>query len=213
MAHHDLASNAASPNSSEEVDSHLATPATKLTTFSPDEIHDFSNPRSRGIVRSNVPPAFDLTITAANFKGESQQGKTSSIRFNDPFTSASSFGSNTTKTSTDTSKLSPAAASFTPSTLLDSPTTPNTHGGAHVSLQLAKGTVVGTASNEQPAKQAPLGHVTVPERYSRVSLTSVPDNFDTSRCFSLDDGTSRSLTVNAGTGCDQSQVTSHFTVS
>lgn len=212
MAHHDLVSNAASPDSSEEVDSHLATPATKLTTFSPDDIHDFNNPRSRGIVRSNVPPAFDLTITAANFNGEGQQGKTSSTRCNDPFTSASSFGSNTTKTSTDTSKLSPAAASFTPSTLLESPTTPNRHGGATVSLQLSKGTLVGNSPNEQPSKQTPLGHGTVPERFSRLSLTTVSDHLDTSRSFSLDDGTSRSLTLDAA-GCDQSHVTSHFTVS
>ena len=103
---------AASPNSSEEVESHHGTPATKLSPFSPENVHDLKA-GGHGIARSNVPPAFNLVRTNTNFSPKGKAGKTTSLGAHDPFVSAPALPAST-RTSSDASKLSPTALNFTP---------------------------------------------------------------------------------------------------
>ena len=100
---------AASPNSSEEVESYHGTPATKLSPFSPENVHHLKA-GGHGIARSNIPPAFNLFRTNTNFSPKGKAGKTTSLGSQDPFVSAPA----STRTSSDASKLSPIALKLTP---------------------------------------------------------------------------------------------------
>ena len=105
----------ASPNSSEEVDSHRGTPATKISAFSPEDNVENFKIAAHGIIRSNVPPAFNLVHTNTNFSANGKVGENTSLVFQDPFVSVSR-SSNVTQPSTGVSKLSPGASDFTPAT-------------------------------------------------------------------------------------------------
>ena len=105
----------ASPNSSEEIDSHRGTPATKISAFSPEDNVESFKVASHGIIRSNVPPAFKLVHTNTNFSLNGKVGENTSSAFQDPFVSAS-LSNNVTQPSTGVSKLSPGASDFTPAT-------------------------------------------------------------------------------------------------
>ena len=111
----------ASPESSDAVDSQTVTPATKLSSFTPEGTRASSSSSGRGIVRAKVPPPFDLNNTSSHAGKKAINDNSAGSGFSDPFISASSFASNTTNSSVDPSKLSPAAAAFTPATALDSP--------------------------------------------------------------------------------------------
>ncbi len=105
----------ASPNSSEEIDSHRGTPATKISAFSPEDNVESFKVASHGIIRSNVPPAFNLVHTNTNFSPNGKVGENTSSVFQDPFVSVS-LSNSITQPSTGVSKLSPAASDFTPAT-------------------------------------------------------------------------------------------------
>ena len=105
----------ASPNSSEEIDSHRGTPATKISAFSPEDDVESFKVANHGIIRSNVPPAFNLVHTNTNFSTKNKVGENTSLVFQDPFISAS-LSNDATQPSTGASKLSPSASDFTPAT-------------------------------------------------------------------------------------------------
>ena len=104
-----------SPNSSEEIDSHRGTPATKISAFSPENNFENFKIASHGIVRSNVPPAFNLVHTNTNFSPNGKVGGDTSSVCQDPFVSGL-FSNNVTQPSTGLFKLSPGASDFTPAT-------------------------------------------------------------------------------------------------
>ena len=108
-----------SPNSSEELDSNQATPATKVSVFSPHDIREALKPSNIGIVRSKVPPAFVLTQPQPTFTQNIQTPNGTSCATQDPFVSGPSLSA-TTQSSTDTSRLSPTASTFTPPSTLTS---------------------------------------------------------------------------------------------
>lgn len=109
----------ASPNSSEEVESHHGTPATKLSPFSPNQLlEDIKHP-NQGIVRAKVPPPFVLARDQSNFGPNGKVGNTILPGSQDPFLSVPNLSSNT-QSSGDGSKLSPNASTFTPTSLIES---------------------------------------------------------------------------------------------
>ena len=105
-----------SPSSSEAVGSHQNTPETRLTSFSPEELRSEHRVPKTGIVRPNNPPAFTLSVypgPGPNDTTSSTSGRASS----DPFVGPSSTGGlglNSSLSTNDLPKLSPAATSFTP---------------------------------------------------------------------------------------------------
>ena len=110
----------ASPNSSEEIDSHRGTPATKISAFSPEDKVETFRVASHGIIRSNVPPAFNLVHTNTNFSPNRKVGENTSSVLQDPFVSVS-LSNNVTQPSTGVSKLSPGASDFTPASSIAFP--------------------------------------------------------------------------------------------
>ena len=109
----------ASPNSSEEVESHHGTPATKLSPFSPDQIVDDFKPANQGIVRAKIPPPFVLARNQSNFGPNGNSGNSILAGSQDPFLSVPKSSPNT-QSSGDLSKLSPIACTFTPTSLIES---------------------------------------------------------------------------------------------
>lgn len=108
----------ASPNSSEEVESHHGTPTTKLSPFSPDLVGEGLKLKpGAGIFRSNVPPAFLLARGQSNFTLIGQVNNSASLGPQDPFITVPNL-TGSTQVPTNASKLSPAASTFTPATLL-----------------------------------------------------------------------------------------------
>ena len=116
---HDHNGTSASPNSSEEIDSHHATPATKLSPFSPDQVPNEPKHISQGIVRTRVPPPFVLAHEQSNFSPNGKSGNAIVPGSQDPFLSVPTLSSNT-QSSGDGSKLSPNASAFTPTSLIES---------------------------------------------------------------------------------------------
>ena len=110
---------AASPISSEEVESHHGTPATKLSPFSPDQGLEDLKHANQGIVRARVPPPFVLARDQSNFSPNGKVGSAIVPGSQDPFLSVPKLSSNT-QSSGDGSKLSPNASSFTPTSLIES---------------------------------------------------------------------------------------------
>ena len=115
---HDNNGTSASP-SSEEVESHHGTPATKLSPFSPDLVPEEPKHLSQGIVRTRVPPPFVLARDQSNFGPNGKPGNAILPGSQDPFLSVPDLSSNT-QSSGDGSKLSPNASSFTPTSLIES---------------------------------------------------------------------------------------------
>ena len=109
----------ASPNSSEEIESHHGTPATKLSPFSPDQVPEEPKHVSQGIVRMRVPPPFVLDRDQSNFGPNGNSGNAIMPGSQDPFLSVPDLSSNT-QSSGDGSKLSPNASTFTPTSLIES---------------------------------------------------------------------------------------------
>lgn len=116
---HDRNAPSASPNSSEEVESHHGTPATKLSPFSPDQVLEDLKHVNQGIVRARVPPPFVLAREQSNFGPNGKAGNSTLPGSQDPFLSVPSLSSNT-QSSGDGSKLSPNASTFTPTSLIES---------------------------------------------------------------------------------------------
>ena len=108
-----------SPNSSEEVESHHGTPATKLSPFSLDQSPEEPKHINQGIVRTRVPPPFVLARDQSTFGPNGKIGKSIEPSPQDPFLSAPKLSSNT-QSSGDGSKLSPNASTFTPTSLIES---------------------------------------------------------------------------------------------
>lgn len=116
---HDHNGTSASPNSSEEVESHHGTPATKLSPFSPDQVPEEAKHVHQGIVRTKVPPPFVLARDQSNFGPNGKAGNAIVPGLQDPFLSVPRLSSNT-QSSADGSKLSPNASTFTPTSLIES---------------------------------------------------------------------------------------------
>ena len=108
-----------SPNSSEELDSNEATPATKVSNPSPNDVRETLKPSNAGIVRSKVPPAFILAQSPQRFGHTDNQPNGSGCITQDPFVSVTSLSA-TTQSSNEASKLSPIASTFTPHSVLTS---------------------------------------------------------------------------------------------
>ena len=105
-----------SPNSSEEVESHHGTPATKLSAFSPEDVRTEQKPDLCAVSRTNLPPAFTLRPVPVK-PSSKRRGHISSVFCNsDPFTTAST-ASLITHSLLDAPKLSPIASTFTPTGL------------------------------------------------------------------------------------------------
>ncbi|KAL9099875.1 MAG: hypothetical protein Q9163_004681 [Psora crenata] len=214
-----------SPNSSEEVDSHHATPATKLSTLSPPEPHGSLNLGGRGIVRAKVPPAFDLTFTNASFSVKPQQGTSPSFGYQDPFVSGSSFASTSTQSSADVSKLSPVASAFTPASVLESPCSVEATGRSVLSLSVPKNDyrsanhikpIFPSSAKASPSRPSPRSSSN-DEMAAKLAPMSLPSK-PASPCpglgptladlgpFSCEDGTSRYLMIQVGTGTSIKQI-------
>lgn len=116
---HEHNGTSASPNSSEEVESHHGTPATKLSPFSPDQVPEEAKHVHQGIVRTRVPPPFVLARDQSNFGPNGKAGNAIVPGSQDPFLSVPRLSSNT-QNSADGSKLSPNASTFTPTSLIES---------------------------------------------------------------------------------------------
>lgn len=114
-----------SPNSSEDVESTHATPATKLSAFSPAEVRESLKVNGSGIKRSKIPPAFVLAQPQSSFIQKSQARNDLLSTSCDPFVSGSKAAAHT-RSPTEISKLSPIASTFTPrSHLLSGTGTPS----------------------------------------------------------------------------------------
>lgn len=116
---HDHNANYASPNSSEEVESHHGTPATKLSPFSPDQGLEDLKHVNQGIVRARVPPPFVLARDQSSFGPNGTSDNSIVPGSQDPFLSVPNLSSNS-QSSGDGSKLSPNASAFTPTSLIES---------------------------------------------------------------------------------------------
>lgn len=116
---HDRNATSVSPNSSEEVESHHGTPATKLSPFSPDRGLEDIKHVNQGIVRARVPPPFVLARDQSNFGPNGKSGNSIVPGSQDPFLSVPNLSSNS-QSSGDGSKLSPNASAFTPTSLIES---------------------------------------------------------------------------------------------
>ena len=109
----------ASPNSSEEVESHHGTPATKLSPFSPDQVLEDLKHINPGIVRPRVPPPFVLARGQSHYGPNGKAGNFIVPGSQDPFLSVPDLSSKT-QSSGEGSKLSPSASTFTPTSLIES---------------------------------------------------------------------------------------------
>lgn len=223
------AATTASPNSSDEVESQTVTPSTRLSNLTPGEIHDLPSSGSRGIIRAKVPPPFDLNLNAVKARSRSPAGNTTSFAYHDPFFSASSLGSATTRSSTDPSKLSPAAASFTPASVPDSPTSPKHNVDMDSSNSRKVGReadfVLPSASSQDTkpghlSKDASSSPLRVPHLSNRLSSTIARSHkpheaYATAftSAFSSEDGISRCLMVQVGFDVPLHQINQRFSVS
>lgn len=199
-----------SPNSSEEVESQHGTPATRISPFSP-EAREGLKTGGHGIVRSKIPPAFILTHVQSNSSPKGKIGdRPSPLVSHDPFISAPLFGS-ATRSSTDASKLSPVASTFTPSGFRENEASAGSLG--QVELPIAS-LSLNTSSNASPnpALSIQAGHKdtnslklntlsaadlssTAQSASSPASSVSLDIAHQKIGQFSTDDGTSRSLMV------------------
>ena len=100
-----------SPHSSEEVESHHGTPATKLSTFSPDDIRTEQKVSESALRQTNLPPAFTLRSDPIKSSHIGRMQVSSLFGNPDPFTTASSASFQ------NVPKLSPSASTFTPLSL------------------------------------------------------------------------------------------------
>ena len=219
----------ASPNSSDEVESQTVTPSTRLSNLTPDDIRELPSSGSRGIIRAKVPPPFDLNVTTANTRSLTQAERSASLLYNDPFVSASSLGSATTRSSADPSKLSPAAASFTPASVLDSPVTPDRITELNLAdlskvgqnpdflpAPASSGNVESSRSLEIPVSASPQ-QSTSPSDTLRYS-TALPKLRDENTAkllgsFTSDSGTSRCLLVQTGPSVSPQWINDQYSVS
>ena len=217
---------AVSPNSSEEVESHHGTPATKLSPFSPENVHDLK-PGAHGISRPKVPPPFNLVRANTNFSPNGKAGNSNSLGSHDPFVSAPSLSAST-RTSSDTSKLSPTALTFTPASSND---LSSSHGvpvsssirqyGAKAPLLDAQSLVLQTSSDNASATSGMLPGFPGADMLSSAGLS--PSSMDAfglrvgdlkKGLFSSDGGVSRALMISQITpGTSMKDIQAIFNVS
>ena len=195
-------STATSPNSSEDVESHHATPATKLSAFSPDDTRDFNTSGSR-IVRV---PAYDLKITTAKSNSCAKQATSTSLSHHDPFVSASPLESSTTKSSVESSKLSPIAAEFTPTTVFDSPLAGDQKYGSFGGTRVSKSSAVGSLLDKKGMAN-PILH-----SGSAAPSTVARPNPIVAESFSTEERRSRSLMIQTGARVSPEQINEYFNV-
>lgn len=113
MEFHMLGGQPGSPRSSEEADSHHGTPETKLTAFSPEDVHAEQNFATASATKPTLPPAFALHQLPVKAIAYGEAFGRVVFGSNDPFVSPSTYSLNR-RISGDTPKLSPTASSFTP---------------------------------------------------------------------------------------------------
>lgn len=113
MEFHVLGGRLGSPHSSEEADSHHGTPETKLTAFSPEDIHVEQNIATASARKPTLPPTFTLHQLPVKAIAYGEASGRVVFGSNDPFVSTSTYSLNR-RISGDTPKLSPTASSFTP---------------------------------------------------------------------------------------------------
>ena len=192
-------STATSPASSEDIESHHATPATKLSAFSPDDTRDFTTSGSR-IVRI---PAYDLKITTAKSTANVKQASSASLTPNDPFVSASPLQTVTTKSSVEASKLSPVAATFTPATNFDSPLDGSQKYGSYLGAPTSKPSAGSSLLHKNSLTNKVL--LSASEEFGREAQKTFN--------FSVDESTSRSLMIETGTHISLEHFKEYFKVS
>lgn len=226
----------ASPNSSEERDSDQATPATKTSLFSPHHVREILKPSNTGIVRSKVPPAFVLTQAQPTLIQNAQVRHGSDATTQDPFVSGPTLSA-TTQSSTDTSKLSPIASTFTPQSLVASSTASSVilsepAGSVTLSPQRLKdlqAKLVGLAAPSAPSVLPSLRHNPLYKSSNRfengLPSSTAEDPHSDGRSqplvfkdtkqgsFSTDRGTSRCLTISqVATDCPVAAIEGFFSV-
>ena len=196
-------STATSPNSSEDVESHQATPATKLSAFSPDDTRDFTTSGSR-IVRI---PAYDLKITTAKSNLSAKKASSSTVSNHDPFVSASPLASSTTKSSIESSKLSPVAAAFTPTTIFDSPLAGDQNYGSYTSTAAPKSSSAGYLLEKNGAANQTL----LPGR--AISSPGARPTPTAAEQYSSEERTSRSLMIQTESQMSSEEIKGYLNVS
>ena len=102
-----------SPNSSEEVESHHGTPATKLSVFSPENVRTEYKASAYAVGESSLPPTFSLRPVPGKCSPKDKARISSVFGGSDPFTTTST-ASFSTQSLQDAPKLSPIASSFMP---------------------------------------------------------------------------------------------------
>ncbi|KAL9595799.1 MAG: hypothetical protein Q9219_006214 [cf. Caloplaca sp. 3 TL-2023] len=107
--HHDPSSSV----NSADVESHYATPETKLTTLSPEDMHSSKGNSTHAILESNEPPAFLLGAVPTKGGSKRKGTKSTAAGNQDPFVTINS--SSTAVGSSEPPKLSAVAAPFKPS--------------------------------------------------------------------------------------------------
>ena len=214
-----------SPISSDEDDSVHATPATKITAFSPNDGRESFKIKGNGtgstsgsIVRTKVPPSFTLTLAHSNFniKDQDKASTDESPNTRDPFVSTTGLGASTrtsTRASTE-SKLSPIASSFTPLSSSFGSFTSYNGGSTHlngteldsqsVGHDLATSMLAAVSTNPNGMKNAHRHEIQESSSFNSSDQSSLSEalgklevsSMSTPRCqFSTTDGTSRSIMV------------------
>ena len=181
--------NSHSPDSSEEIDSHQDTPATKISPFSPEEHRGQLKPVGNGFSRSKLPPQFLLHSPNRGL------ASSVSIRPSDPFVSGPNL-SGTTQASSDVSKLSPNASAFTPTTLIGS-------GSGDAAIRSLKGMLSTPAAQEGVQGMIPgvftliamTKNGTVVQQYALAGAPSPNGPFFRMGLFSSEGGTSRCVVI------------------
>ena len=225
-----------SPNSSEEVDSTHATPATKLSSVTPKDGSDLFKIHGSGISRSKVPPAFQLSVNNHDFsKKPKENSSVLTATSQDPFV-MSPLPSAISRSSTEMSKLSPVANAFTPLSQIHSGS--NSSVGDPVS---ASGVLL--SASTRGFRQSGFGLPHVSSQKFNSQLSPIGDRFNASnmpsgaqspasdaslrsfdvylqgetgssgRAFSSNEGTSRSIVIQVPPKTDAKEVHCIFNVS
>ena len=204
-----------SPHSSEEADSHHGTPETKLTAFSPEDVHAEQSITTASARKPTLPPAFALHQLPAQTKIYAENVGRVVFGSYDPFVSTSTY-SLTRRISGDTPKLSPTASSFTPLGLAKClnrtiearavepsiSTSTSTNSNSTVSYLTATSVPDTTSSSPQLKKylqsvaaEAGLSPIGKRPASAPSSPTKTPESSSTANQFSSDVSTSRSLII------------------
>lgn len=206
----------ASPNSSEEIESHHGTPETKISSFSPEDFRNQSKTSAYGTVRANLPPSFSLGQSQDKSSPTAKLGNLALFGSQDPFISISGCAS-VGRGGNDPPKLSPVASTFTPFKYQD-PTPANTapdaltisvpranaypgilkHGNALQTPASIAGSVTNESENHPMMSNSELP-MTATSQSTSSGTSSIPTSFEAELAkfghFSSDGETSRSLVL------------------